>query len=1237
MTLERIIKTLAIGLIILSLASCSTDKNTSVSRAYHNVTARYNVYFNGNEALKAGVAKIEKAYPDNFSELLPIYKESNPKTAKTAQGDMDLAIIKATKLIKLHSITKKPKRRKNRTEGYKRLMARKEYNNWVDNAYLLMGKAYFYQHNYLLAITNFLNIIQNYESLNDVSTRYESYLWLIRSYIETERFTEAEDLIARMQTDSAFPIKFRGELALINADFNIKQGQYAEAIPLLEQAIELIHKKKRRLRYRYILAQLYQDNDDLTKATSLYRKVIKMNPEYDMAFSAKINIAASYNTDTDAEKLQKELRKMIRDQKNVDFLDQIYFAQANLFRKLQKEPEALDSYIEAAKHSEGHDGQRITICTTIGKLYLEKENYLKAASYYDSAFVLMDQNYQSYDEIAVLAKNLKSLGNNLGIVVKEDSLQRYAQMDEKERNKIIDAIIKELAEKKRLENEQQKQEQSDRSFFQNNSSRLSAQQYPGQQTNSFYFYNPTTVAYGISEFQRKWGKRKLEDNWRRKSKQEVLFGENGELIAAENANDSLTLTTPKRIDNKSSREYYLQDLPINDSLMTISNQKIEDALFNAGRIFHIDFENNPKAIECFEQLIRRFNNSEYELSTLFELYELHREEGSTSSANKYKKDIVDKYPNSKYAQYIQNPNFFKELQDKEDRKNQLYRLAFKQFQRKQYIKLLATCENLEALKPDSLLIPKIEFLKTIAIGKQQPPLDFSNSLQEYVNKYPKAEPSPLAQQIIKLLADSTLNDYDKLVAIGFINEEIENKEVIEEEKEDQFEGKFSYDGDLLHNFVIAYPSNVEIDINRLKFDLANYNIDHYSKIDFDISTQPLNPNTNMLVVSSLDNKDKALIYFRSIIRKRAVYKSLEGINYVNFVISSPNFRELIEDKNYFEYLKFYVKNYSRFISSNFPKELRNEPKLTAEEQMAEVDKKNTEEFDQKKDGFVVVTPTKEQETAIKKKTFEYSDSGKYAFALTIFDKTFNFSSTISEFKRFAKSNYPNQNFTIEQIEVAPAKIMLVRGLKDVQQAMVFFRDAVSYRQLFKYIGVKRYRNFIISDENITLLKENNDVDGYISFFRTNYIRKQHKQIIKKTKSEDEKQKTQATPQKTKSGYTYNINESHVFALIVPTDGVNHKQLVKDFEQFSKSKGYSTIKFEVKKVDFRTIIKVGRFKNSTDAKQYLLNIITKRTLFKQLSGKTYRNFIISEMNLEQFIKKRNITEYMNFYKANYLKK
>ena len=1195
-------------IILFILAGCSTEKNTFISRKYHNVTAHYNVYFNGRESLRAGVEKINNSYEDDFSKVLPLFKSTNPSTATAANAEMENSIMKGSKLIQSHSITKRLKRRKNQSKSYIQFASREEFNDWVDNAYILMGKAYFYQHNFASAIENFSYVTRKFE---DDPSRYTAYIWLIKSYTELERYVEAFEVIQKMQDDENFPRRLDGELAAVTADYYAKQLSYTEGIPFLSIAVKQTAKKSDRLRYKYVLAQWYQETGNPEKSSELFREISRMNPPYKMAFNARISAAGTFTGTGDVDKLKKELRKMLNDKKNLEFRDQIYFAMGNISLKEGNKEQAKQNYMKSASMSVDNLYQRALSCLTLAQIYFEELEYKRSQSYYDSAMVVIDDKYPNFQQISDRYKSLTRLTDNIYTVEREDSLQRIALMDVPSRNALIDQWIAQATEKEAKAQQAESAQLMDRGYFRQNESRFGLSQQ--QEGAGWYFYSPTTVAYGKVEFERLWGKRKLEDGWRRSDKRSASEDENAmeedSLMSAE--------SKIKKVQDPKSRDFYTQDLPVNDSLLAVSHSKIRNALFTAGRIFKTDFTDFPRSIESFEDLNKRYPENMYTLSAWFELWDLYTKQDNQEKVAYYKNLIIDKYPESKYAKYLLNPNYFVELEARNDSINRLYQQVFIEFKNGQYSKSGQVADQILTMQPDSSMIPKIRFFKVIAEGTGSSRENLGKLLTEYISTYPKAEPKPLAEQILKLIQDSTLIDYQKMVDSGYLSDQIINSELLpgNQKGADEFGGKFSYDEELLHYFVIAYPKSANVDLNRLKFDLANYNIDHYTKIDFDIETQSLNNNTSLLLVRSLGDKEQGLIYFRSIIKRRTVFEALKNVKYVNFMASSTNFREITADKDFTEYLKFFVKNYSRFVTSDFSDEILPEP----EELLAKA--RQEEELLKEKGSFVTVAPT-----GSGLDIYSNEESGSQNFVIAVNSPGVNLKQIIAGFSAHNRDQYRQAGLNISQSKVADYQLMIVSSFKTKTEAINYFTKAITTRKLYRSLDTLSYRNFIITNSNLKKLTETKRIGEYLNFFKSKYIG------ANETITSNDAQPAYSGPYQTNSG------GKQSFILIIPKEEVATDYLPEAIRQFNQQ-NYAQQTLTVTSVmldDFRVMIKVEGLADRPSGLAYLRAIANDQKVYGPIQNVNYRNFIITPENEAIFLKSKNILTYMEFYKQFYLK-
>ncbi|OFX43319.1 MAG: hypothetical protein A2046_08375 [Bacteroidetes bacterium GWA2_30_7] len=875
--------------------SCSTKKNTVTSRAYHNLTAHYNSYFNGKESLKEGEKKISTNYKDNFNQILPVFTYSDASTAQLATAEMDKAIKKASKVITMHSLKVKPnKKRTAKTKKQKAFMKKSDYCNWIDNSYLLMGKANFYKHEFYTAAESFEFVISKF---NSEPSKFEAMMWLARNNNELGKYSKSKEILDQIDGERKFPKKYKAEASAIFADYFLKQKKYDDAIPQLLTAIEKVKKKKVKARYKFILAQLYQNVNESSKATKLYSEVIKMNPNYEMVFNAQINRSASFESSYgNSKEIKKQLNKMIRDDKNIDYLDQLYYALANIEKKEGNEPKAIDYYKLSAEKSVSNDYQKAISFLALADIYFSKPKYKEAQAYYDSTMTFLPTSHQDYPKISLLSANLNELITHSNTIQFQDSVQVIAKMSEKERNKLIDGIIEKIKEEERRQQEELQQQQINSMIF--NQNQQTAKVNPGSSGGKWYFYNQGMLGVGMSEFKRKWGTRKLEDNWRRKNKSIVMSDP-----FAENADSSAT-DTKKKISNTKSRDYYLTEVPITDSMMMASNQKIIDAYFNLGKVYKEKFLDYKLAITTFEEFIKRFPENEYLLDVYYYLFQLNMIEKNQSKAEYYKNLIITKYPESKYANALTNPNYTKELEEALLKISNIYAETYDDFEKANYSKVLESCNYVENQYTDNIYSPKFRFLKAISKGKVNGPSEMIIELKSVISDFPDDGVSEYAKEVLS-----------KMKTLG-IKDESGNTLVIESDSTaEQIDSTKAKEPELYilneneTHFYMLVAINKKIDANRLQFNIINFNTDKFPKIEYNTSTVELNDKYNIITVKNFDNKESALNYFKKINEDINVFKNFSTNNYSQFLISASNFATFFSNKDIDKYKNFFDNNY----------------------------------------------------------------------------------------------------------------------------------------------------------------------------------------------------------------------------------------------------------------------------------------------------------------------------------------
>lgn len=857
----------------LLLFSCSIEKNTPLSVGYHNLTARFNVHFNGYESFNKGIDKVEASHEDDYTQVLPVYILPNENSVGSISPDMDRTQKKAMKLIELHSITVKPEyKSKDLSSRQREYLKKNEYNNWVDNAYMLIGKSYFYQLNFSLALETFRYVTREFEGdpiVNDAKK------WMALCYIENNSLKDAVNLLDELGSVRKMPADQKASINAVYAHYFIRQNDYASAISKMKRALKKPEGKDQKMRFTFILAQLYQNTGNNRKAYENYRKVIKMNPPYEMTFNAKINMAGSFEKGLmDEASILDQLKKMLKDDKNLDYRDQIYYAIGNIYLKDGDKREAIRNYLLSASYSTDNIRQKTRTYITLADLYYERPDYIMAQSYYDSAFTILEPDYAEYDLIEAKSQNLNDLVGAIRTVELKDSVLKLALLPRAEINRVIDQIIANVEQKEREEKLLEQQRAQALQLSQMN------QIGTTNQGGGWYFYNPTAKSFGIREFKTKWGNRKLEDNWRRSNKKVVTEDQSIELAGTEEGKDE------KKLSNK-SRDYYMQDIPLTDSAVTASHEAIKEALVNIGLIYKNQFNEQQLSVDAFEELIERYPNDEITLNAYYNLYLIYRGQDE-AKANRYKSVIVSQYPESKFAKALTDPEFYKEMERQEKEGPLLYENTLALFQQGNYQQVIRNADMALKKYKDPELAVKFNYLLTLSYGKTTDPLYFRQKLQEFIDDPANKSLAPMAQK--------TLNYLDS-----------QKPEVKEEQEEEIAQEIYNEGPSLPHKVVIAM--NKGADQNQLKFNLFDFNLEKYEDANLEVAINALNDEYLVAVIAPFKNEEQAIAYYMDVVTNKDVLKDVKARGKEIFYISESNFNVLSEDKSLERFLRFFNQNH----------------------------------------------------------------------------------------------------------------------------------------------------------------------------------------------------------------------------------------------------------------------------------------------------------------------------------------
>ncbi len=862
-------------LLLILLSSCSTKKNTFSRRAYHNLTAHYNAYFNGKEALKDGQVQLAKVAQDNYSKILVPVNYGTKENAQTIGTQMDRAISKGSLVIDRHSMVFK---------GV-------EHNQWVDDSYMLIGKANFYKKDYKAALKTFEYVLKRFK---EPDVKSEAMLWMIRTHIQLKEFDRAESLlddITNKSQKTSHANNFKRDLSLIKAEYYIYQDNIAPAEEFLIQTLGYNHPRAEKARLWFILGQINQRRNNLDLATRNYHKALRMSSIYEMSFNARINLAKCYDASNGTSKeIVKSLNKMLKDPKNKDYADQIYFALAEI---AEKDGDTLKAkgYLKQCVAENGKNKYlRGVASLQVANIFYGENAYIPAQAYYDTAVQNLPTDYPDLFSVKRRVSVLSDLVKNINIVDEEDSLQRIARMSEVERTKFIADLIKDIQEKE----EKKKQEMSQISGVNPLSYRMGNQmdQMGNIQSSSgnWYFYNTSQVSMGFSDFERKWGKRKLEDNWRLTYKEPVLeFAAEATEIIDSLAVDSLKSLTNDPKDPKT----YLQHLPLTEAQMARSDNRLKEAIFNLGNIYYQGLSDYGKSEESLESLLKRYpSDTNYYLRSCYSLYEMYKEIGEPAKSNHYKDLIMNRFPNSDFAHIIKDPSFAKELAARRNQVNDLYKNTYTAYQNRQFVTVMNNCAKAKSMTTDKNLLNRFEFLRVVAKGKSQNNDSLLAGLKNYAAHCSVPELKSLAQQIID----------------GLENKEPQATAATTGGTPATVSRSYSNDAKAIHLFVLVADMK-KINATAVKLKISDYNQKYNSLDKLSTTTMYLDESHQVITVSNFPDKEHAMNYYSGISNNDYVFSTIAKDGFQIFVISVDNYPILYKTKDMKTYMEFFKENY----------------------------------------------------------------------------------------------------------------------------------------------------------------------------------------------------------------------------------------------------------------------------------------------------------------------------------------
>ena len=910
---DRQMATLLIVLFSLVLSGCSTKKNTASTRWWHSFNARYNTYFNGNQAFIDGNLEKEKGDKDNYTEIIPLYMVGNKQSREIGKGQYDRAIEKSEKAIRRHSIKAKPEwnSSKRKTAKDREWLGRREYNPFLWRAWMLLGKSQFQKGAFDEAAATFTYMSRLYHTQPMQSGLAKA--WLAKSYTELGWMYDAEDVIRNMSRDS---MDFRAvkDWDYTYANYYIHSGDYQKAIPYLRKAISHERRKVQRAREWFLMGQIQNQLGNKDEAYKAYRKVVACNPPYELEFNARI-AQTEVMADRNGRQMISKLKRMAVNDNNAEYLDQVYYAIGNIYMLQKDTAQAIAAYEKGNQKSVRNGIEKGVLLLTLGNIYWQMEKFNDAQRCYGEAIGLLDKDRKDYDELAYRSKVLDELVPYTDAIHLQDSLLELSTMPEEERLKAIDRVIDALKKKEKEERdarllaeaEQMEQEQQ----------RTGNQLSPGNQAaptitqrgnGEWYFYNPMAVNQGKIAFQRQWGKRENKDNWQRINQTVVAMSEqqedeNPEGTENQEANDSIDIATPKEDTPQDSlsadpheREYYLAQIPFTDEQKAVCHDIIKDGLFHAGVIFKDKLDNLTLSEKHLVRLTDNYTDYEYLDEALYHLYLLYARQDRMDKANACLNRMKRDFPESEWTTLLADPFYKENARFGEHIEDSLYAAAYEAFKTDRYDIVKGNARVSADRFPLGENRAKFLFIEGLSMLNEGDGDGCIERLKTVVEKYPNSEVSELAGMIVKGVQDGR-----RLHGGKFDIGDIWSRRDITLGSDSTAVIELSAERNENFMFILAYEPD-SINENQLLFEMARYNFTNFLVRNFDIVLDEDN-GLHRMRISGFLNYDEALQYARQLFADKAMAAFLKPCHHL--IISENNLALIGTRFSYDEYMQFY--------------------------------------------------------------------------------------------------------------------------------------------------------------------------------------------------------------------------------------------------------------------------------------------------------------------------------------------
>lgn len=809
-----------------------------MTRNFRAVNAEFNALYNGNLALEQGKQSLAQTMKDDYFEILPIeriqVKEEAQLPGETRNSDFERAEEKATIAVQKHSLY---------FDG-------KEHNPQIDEAYMLLGQARYYESRFIPAIEAFNFILHRYPTSNSINT---AKIWREKTNIRLQNEEVAINNLKELFEEANLEDEDFADASAMMAQAYINLELPDSAVVHIKNAAKFTKNKETKGRLLYVKGQLYNTLNKKDSANIAFDEVIELNRKSPRVYMINAKMEKINNFDYekgDTVLLEEYLDELADDRENRPYLDIIHHQRGKFYTQTDEIEEAIVAYNQSIKEYKQNERLQAYNYESLGDIYFDKAAYKMAGDYFDSTLQRLVVNTRAHRQIKKKRDNLEDVIRYENIAKVNDSVIKIVNMSESERLAFFTAYTTELKEKAiqdSLSRIKAAEGFKSNEFF---TGRNGEEKEAG---GTFYFYNTTAAAFGKQEFRRQWGDRELEDNWRRSNKAVIM--DSGD-IQGEVAEETQEYTT----GDSFLPETYLSQIPTDQKVIDSIIRDRDMAYYQLGLIYKEKFREYNLAVNRLEDLISFQPEQRLIVPAKYHLYKTYELLENNSKVEQYKNDIVTNHPDSRYAEIINNPNAI--LAADETSPEFKYFELYQLFENQQYAQVIEEADHNINLYIGDPIVPKFELLKATAIGKQDGLEEYKKALNFVSLNYPNSEEGRKANTIY----------HGQLPSLEKFDFEVNNES-------DRW--KIIYEFDVAsREAATAFQEKLEDAIEELKFTYLDTSIDYY------------NSSKIFVVVHGLYSKEGAK-GFAETLKENKEYK----VNLPYIEISSPNYAVVQVHKN----------------------------------------------------------------------------------------------------------------------------------------------------------------------------------------------------------------------------------------------------------------------------------------------------------------------------------------------------